>query len=162
MNSISLKNLDVYLKYLLASFLLTMSIGIFTGIGYVYFTTNIQIEGTIERFNGSEADKDEIPEEFPKPIENMILTTHNHINSFALISLIIGIIFYFNSIIQGKIKLFLLLEPFISTILTFASLWLMRFFNESFVYLVIISAIIMYLCWFIMISVSLYELLKKN
>ena len=41
----------------------------------------------------------EIPEKFPKPLENMILTTHDHILTFAMISLLIGVVFYFSSII---------------------------------------------------------------
>ena len=161
-NSINLKNLDSTAKYFLSAFLLTLSIGILTGLGYVYLTTSITPTNTVERFNGSEVEEDEIPEEFPKPIENMILTTHNHINSFAMISLLIGLIFYFNSIVSGKFKLFLLLEPFISTILTFSSMWLMRYCNDGFVYIVIISGVLMYICWFSMIGISLYELLLRN
>ena len=116
MDKITLSNLNTDLKYLLISFLITISIGIFTGLGYIYFTTNMQAPGTIDRYNGSECNEDEIPEDFPKPIENMILTTHNHVTSFAMISLLIGIIFYFSTIITSKEKIFLIIEPFVSTI----------------------------------------------
>ena len=160
-NNIYLKNLDRQLKYFLALFLFTMSIGICTGLYYVYLTTDIEKEGIVKRFNGS--DPNSIKEfEIEKPLENMILTTHDHILSFSMITLLIGMIFYFNSIISGKLKLFLLLEPYVSTILTFGSLWGMRYLNETFVYLVIISAIIMYICWYIMILLSLYELLYEE
>ena len=92
----------------------------------------------------------------------MILNTHAHVNSFAIISLLIGTIFYFNSIIVNKMKLFLLIEPFISIIITFSSMWLMRYIDESFVYILIISSLLMYLCWSIMVLVSFYELIKKT
>ena len=161
MNNIYLKNLEQQLKYFLTLFLITMSIGIFTGLYYVYITTSIKKEGTIERFNGSDIDNTE-KFEVPKPLENMVLTTHNHILSFSMITLLIGIIFYFNSIISGKLKLFLLLEPYISTILTFGSLWGIRYLNESFFYIMMFSAVIMYMCWYIMIFVSLYELIRKK
>ena len=75
----------------------------------------------------------------------MIQTTHEHVNSFAIISFMIGVIFYFNSIINGKLKTFLMIEPFISTIITFLSLWLIRFINTSFA-LNILSSTLMYLC----------------
>ena len=91
----------------------------------------------------------------------MILTTHAHVNSFALISLAIGFIFYFNSYISGKLKLFIMIEPFISTLITFSSLWLLRYIDEFFVYIVMISSFLMYLFWIVMIIVSLYELNKK-
>ena len=158
-NNYRLKDLDKTAKYFLSLFLVTIGIGISTGLYYVYLTTNSTPTGTVERFNGSESTENEIPEEFPKPIENMILTTHNHINSFAMISLLIGFIFYFSSIVNGKLKLFLMIEPLISTLLTFSSLWMMRFINESFVYIVFLSSILLYICWFSMIFISLYELL---
>ena len=133
MNSIKLINLDKDFKFFLSCFLFTMLIGIFLGLGFIYYTTDMNIQGTIEHYNGSEILDNEIPEEFPKPMEAMILTTHAHVNSFALISLIIGTIFYFNSIISGKIKLLLMVEPLISTLITFISLWLLRYINQIFV-----------------------------
>ena len=162
MQSLKLKYLDSTAKTFLAFFLITIQIGILIGIGYIYYTTDLNPEGTIEHYNGSEIIENDIPEEFPKPLEGMILTTHAHVNSFAMISLIIGIIFYFNSIISNKFKLFLMIEPFISTIITFLSIWIMRYLNDSFVYLVMISSMLMYLCWSIMIIVSLYEIILKK
>ena len=162
MNSIKLINLDKDFKFFLSCFLFTMLIGIFLGLGFIYYTTDMNIQGTIEHYNGSEVLDDEIPEEFPKPLEAMILTTHAHVNSFALISLIIGTIFYFNSIISGKIKLLLMVEPFFSTLITFLSMWFLRYLNESFVYLVLLSGFLMYLFWIIMVVLSLYELLFKK
>ena len=163
MSNIKLKDLDSTAKIFLTFFLITMLIGIFIGLGYVYYTTDMNPEGTIEHYNGSEILNDEdIPEEFPKSLEGMILTTHAHVNSFALISLIIGLIFYFNSILSGKLKIFLMIEPFISIIITFLSLWLLRYVNPQFVYIVIISGTLMYLMWITMILISLYEIMFKK
>jgi len=149
-------------KYILTLFLISMAIGITIGLVYVYLTTNITSPGTIERFNGSEVLADEIPNEFPKPIENMILTTHDHILTFAMISLFLSGIFYFNSIIKGRMRFFLLIEPFISTFIMFFSLWIMRYFSESFVYILMISAVLTYLCWYAMILISLYDINFKS
>ena len=93
MQSLKLKYLDSTAKTFLAFFLITIQIGILIGIGYIYYTTDLNPEGTIEHYNGSEIIENDIPEEFPKPLEGMILTTHAHVNSFAMISLIIGLIF---------------------------------------------------------------------
>ena len=163
MNNIYLKDLEQSMKYFLIMFLITISAGIFTGLCYIYYTSNIAADSIAERYAGTVVDEYEIPENFPKSLENMIQTTHEHVNSFAIISLLIGMIFYFNSIINGKLKLFFMIEPFFSTIITFLSLWLIRYSNISFTYLVIISSGLMYLCWYIMILVSIYELIyKKN
>ena len=162
MNNFKLLDLDSTSKIFLTFFLITMQLGILIGIGYIYYTTNLNPVGTIEHYNGSEVFDDDIPEEYPKTLENMILTTHAHVNSFAMISLIIGMIFYFNSIVVNKFKLFLMVEPFISTLVTFSCLWLMRYLNDSFVYLVIISSTIMYFCWSVMVLICLYELNFKK
>ena len=162
MNNFKLQDLDSTSKIFLTFFLITMQLGILIGIGYIYYTTNLNPAGTIEHYNGSEVFDEDIPEEYPKTLENMILTTHAHVNSFAMISLIIGMIFYFNSIVVNKFKLFLMVEPFISTLVTFSCLWLMRYLNDSFVYLVIISSTLMYLCWSIMVLICLYELNFKK
>ena len=161
MNNYTFKNLDFTARTFLSFFLITMLIGILTGLGYVYYTTNMNPSGTVEHYNGSEVLDDEIPEEFPKPLEEMILSTHAHVNSFALISLIIGVIFYFNSLIPGTLKLILMIEPFISILITFLSLWGLRYINDQFVYVVIISSFLMYLFWIAMILTCLYELQKK-
>ena len=162
-NSFFLKDLEKNIKYFLVAFLITITAGIFTGLSYIYYTTNIAADSISERYAGSVVEEDyEIPENFPKSIENMIQTTHEHVNSFAIISFVIGLIFYFNSIINGKLKTFIMIEPFISTIITFLSLWLIRFINTSFAYLVILSSTLMYLCWFIMIGVAMYELILKK
>ena len=161
-NDFRLKDLDKTAKYFLSLFLITLGIGITTGLYYVYLTTDSTPSGTIERYNGSESVENEIPEEFPKPLENMILTTHNHVNSFAMISFLIGFIFYFNSIIIGKLKLFLMIEPFLSTLITFSSLWMMRFANENFVYILFLSSFLLYVCWFSMIFIAIYELLCND
>ena len=161
-NNFFLKDLEQSIKYFLAAFLITITAGIFTGLSYIYYTTNIAANSISERYAGTIVEDHEIPENFPKSIENMIQTTHEHVNSFAIISFMIGIIFYFNSIITGKLKLFIMIEPFISTIITFLSLWLIRFLNTNFSYLVILSSTLMYLCWFVMIGIAMYELLLKK
>ncbi|MAZ68600.1 MAG: hypothetical protein CMG49_04440 [Candidatus Marinimicrobia bacterium] len=166
-----LKNLDKDIKYILISFLITMGFGIFTGLAYLYYTTESSSKGIIDNYVGTEdisyEDWDENldkPMKTKKYLHDMLELTHTHVTSFAFISFLLGIIFYFNSIIIGKLKIFLIIEPFVSTLITFSSLWIMRYFNQSFVYLVILSSTLLYLCWIIMLFVSLYELIfsKKS
>jgi len=160
-SSLKLNNLSKDIKILLTSFLVTLAIGICMGLIYIYITTDMNIVGVTERYNGSEILQDEIPENFPKQIEAIILTTHNHIITFSIISLILGFIFYFNSVINGFMKIVIMIEPFIGTIVMFGSIWLMRYVAPYFSYVIILSSIITYLAWFIMISVSIVNLNKK-
>ena len=161
-NKFYLKDLEQHIKYFIIMFLITISAGIFTGLSYIYYTTNITADSISERYAGTAVKDHEIPENFPKSLDNMIQVTHEHVNSFAIISFVLGLIFYFNSIVKGNLKLFLMIEPFFSTIITFTSLWLIRYLNSSFTYIVIASSGLMYLCWFIMIGLCIYELLFKK
>ena len=132
-NPIFLKNLSSDLKTTISAFLIILCLGISTGLIYINFTTNMSPDGTIEQYKGSSVSKYDIPEKFPKEFENMILTTHEHIIAFSIISIILCIIFNFNSIIIGKLKLFLMIEPYLSIFITFTSMWLMRYCNSNFV-----------------------------
>ena len=164
--SYKLFELDKTLKNFLIAILFVLTTGLGAGLIYLNYTTDYTPKGTIERFNGTnieqEMDDFDIPENYPKPISEMLITTHNHILGFSFIFFITGMIFYFNSIINGFWKAFLLIEPTISIVITFGSIWLMRFVHEDLVYLTILSSAILYLSFFIMAVVSVYDLKFKK
>ena len=168
-NKLHLKDLDQELKYILIAFLTTLALGILSGMIYLYYTTDSTPNGVIEHYKGSQDayyenwdDFLDKPPKVEKYLHDMLETTHTHVISFAVISILLGLIFYFNSFIGGRFKLFIIIEPFVSTLITFTSLWIMRYLSDNFVYLVMISAGLLYPCWFIMIFVSFYELVFKK
>jgi len=164
--SYKLFEFDKTLKNFLIAILFVLTTGLGTGLIYLSYTTNYTPKGTAERFNGTKIEQEindfDIPENYPKPISEMLLTTHNHILGFSFIFFITGLIFYFNSVITGFWKSFLLIEPIISIVITFGSIWLIRYVHEDFVYLTILSSTILYLSFFIMAVVSAYELKFKK
>lgn len=160
MPTINLYQLDPILKKFLFLFIVVLTIGTTIGLVYVRSTTHLSTEGTVHRFAGSEqVDEFDIPEHYPKPISDMLMTTHNHIISFSLIFLAMGLLFYFNSIITGTWKLLLMIEPLISTLLTFGSIWGIRFISPAFATLTIVSGVLMYISFYIMAGIMVYELL---
>ena len=164
--SSKLFEMDKILKNFLIAILFVLTTGLVTGLIYLNYTTDYTPKGTIQRYNGTDIEQEmddfDIPENYPKPISEMLITTHNHILGFSFIFFITGLIFYFNSIINGFWKSFLLIEPPISIVITFSSIWLMRYLHEDFVYLTIFSSIILYLSFFFMASVSVYEMKFKR
>lgn len=163
MNSqINLTNLPSQLKKFLIFYLIVISLGVTLGLVYVADTTSMKQNGIVERWKGSPQSGEEIPEQYEKGFSEMLMTTHNHIIGFSFIFLQIGFIFYFNSIIKGFWKSFLMIEPFVSIVFTFGSIWLMRFYSTQFVYLIIISAVTMYTAFFVMVIFSIYDLAKKR
>jgi len=155
--------LDKELKIFISLFLIVLSVGVTIGLIYVRTTTNVSVEGTANRYAGSEVnDEFDIPEYYPKPVSDLLMTTHNHILSFSLIFGLVGLIFNFNSIIVGTWKLVLMIEPLIATLITFGSIWGVRFIAPEFAYITIISGILMYLVFYLMICIMLYDLLIKS
>lgn len=158
--NIKLLLLDKQLKTFLVVYLIIITIGVSIGLIYLSQTTSLTPNGTVERFNGSQvdADKFEIPDSFPKPMSELLVSTHNHIIGLSFIFFTVGLIFYFNSIVKGILKSLLMIEPLISIIVTFGSIWLMRFADPDFVYLTFISSFFMYAGFYIVVMMSLYEL----
>ena len=72
------------------------------------------------------------------------------------------VIRYYFYTIPWFISIALPMTMLISTIITFSSLWLLRYINEQFVYIVIASSLLMYLFWIIMILVYLYDIINNN
>lgn len=163
--NIELNKLDKTLKNFLTSYLIVLAIGVSVGLMFVNKTTNLSPKGAVERFRGSEKVEDEefeIKENYAKSVEEMLMTTHNHIIGFSFIFFTSGLIFYFNTTIKGFWKIFLLTEPFVSIILSFGSIWGMRFIDKEFVYVTVVSAMLMYVSFFIMFVISIYDLQFKK
>ncbi len=164
---INLSNLDGTLKKLLLVYLFTVSIGLSVGLVYLAQNTSFSVKGTVEHYNGSTAgngDDFDIPEKFPKPLGELLMTTHNHVLGLSFLFLSIGLIFYFTSLVNSFWKTFLMIEPLLSVIFTFGSIWGIRYINPGFVYVTDVSAVLMYSAVFVMIFLSVYELItgKEN
>tara|TARA_B100001540_G_scaffold295870_1_gene297072 strand:+ start:134 stop:700 length:567 start_codon:yes stop_codon:yes gene_type:complete len=177
--------LDKNLRLLLSAYTIVLGIGVLTGLVYVYLTTSMTPDGTVEQYKGTPPEQSEeefegsvdidedfdFEEDFEEEFEkdkiaksflDLISHVHQHIIIFSFIFLSMGLIFINNSIIRGRLKLFLIIEPFISIILTFGGFFILRYLTPSFVYVIIISSMLMYICFYIMMFVSLYDLLIKN
>jgi len=154
-----LNTLDSHYRILLSAFIIVLTIGVTLGLFYVMETTGVTPDGTIEQFNGSESSSIDIPDKYAKRYSDMLLTTHNHIISFSIIFILLGFIFIHNSILSKRMTLFLVIEPFLATISTFGSLWLIRYCSPSFVWLTIVSSTLLYTSFYVIIIVSIYDLL---
>ncbi len=153
-------------KKLLGVFTIVLSLGVGLGNVYVWQTTQLTPTGTVERYNGSslgeEADEFEIPTHYAKPMGELLITTHNHVNSLSLIFVCMGLLFLGSSVVKGQWKTFIAIEPMVSIVTTFGGLWAMRYLHPAFVYLVMVSAILMYVCFYVMAICVLYDLFVKK
>lgn len=143
------------LRVMTACFLVVLSVGFFTGIRFVGETDSTTPEGLIEHYNGNEQDEDVMVMKFKKSAQEMLTIVHTHILSMSMLFFLTGFLLAQTPINQ-RLKLFLIVEPFVSILLTFGGLYLIWFGLEWFRYIVIFSGIAMTLAY----SAAVFIILK--
>jgi len=163
LSSYNLYQLPHALKALVLGFLLLQTLAVGVGLIYVYHNTQISPQGITRHYSGDqrvEKDDFDIPENYAKPLAEMLITTHNHLFGFAFIFLITGFLFYFTQRLPGWLKNTLIIEPFLTVLLTFGGLWLVRFVSPGFSIAVIFFSALTYLSYFLMVGIILIELFR--
>ena len=145
---------------LFVCFVLALMIGVSIGLIYVANTTSLTPDNTAEHYRGSETNDDfDIPEKYAKTLSGMLLTTHTHVISFSIIFFLLGILFSMTSMIKGPWKMVLLIEPFVSFLLTFLSIWGLRYVSANFSMMTMVFGVLTYISFYLISFIILYELL---
>lgn len=145
-------------KQFCAAFIIVLSIGYYTGLTFVSQTTNNSSQGIEENYLGNEDDLEATTMKFKKGEREMITIVHTHILSLSFIFFLQGILLLGTSL-PKKLKGFLLVEPFVSILLTFGGIYVLWLGFTWVKYIVILSGITMTLCFTISSLVILKQLL---
>ena len=170
-----LRNLPREAQLFAAMIMLVLGVGYAHALAYVYQTTRIVPKGIEQRYRGtesvadtaissstalpsSEAEEDttqiaptattitgEI--EYPKSLAEMLNIIHTHILTMTFIFALSGFITLMTDSLSAKIRKFIVIEPFIGILVTFAGLWLMRYVHPAFSWLVSLSGTVMALAF---------------
>ncbi|MEZ4796000.1 MAG: hypothetical protein R2785_02415 [Flavobacteriaceae bacterium] len=154
-------NLSKELKWLIAAFVIVLSIGFYSGLLFVGETSSANPNGIEEHYLGNEADENAEVLKFKKSEQEMLTLVHNHILSMSVIFFLVGAILSIARL-NKKLKLFLMIEPFISIILTFGGLFILWKGVFWMKYIVILSGILMTLTYTISILIILSQLVKSS
>ena len=130
------------IKLLIIVFTCTLSIGFYSGISFVRDTSGTNPSGVEQRYLGNENDVDATKMQFKKTKAEVITLVHNHVLSLSVIFFLLAVILATTSI-NKKLKIFLMIEPFVSILLTFGGIYLMWSGVVWFKYVVVISGILM-------------------
>jgi len=152
------------IKILIIAFIMLLSAGFYGGLSFVGNTTSMSVEGIETHYLGNEVDENAEVMKFKMSKREILTIVHNHIISMSVIFFLLSLILSTTSI-NKKLKYFLMVEPFVSVILTFGGIYLMWTGISWFKYVVIISGIFMALSFVLSTFSILYELLfvkKKN
>jgi hypothetical protein len=149
------------LKLLIGTFVIVLSIGFFTGLLFVGNTSSVNPSGIEEQYLGNETDEDATVMKFKKSDKEMLALVHNHVLSMSVIFFLIGLILSITQL-KKKMKLFLMIEPFISVVFTFGGIYLLWKGLLWMKYIVMISGTLMTLTFTLSVIIILAQLLRRK
>ncbi|MCK4562952.1 MAG: hypothetical protein KAT78_08605 [Flavobacteriaceae bacterium] len=144
-------------KLLIIAFVITLSIGFFTGISYVRITSTIQPNGIESNYLGNENDEEAEIMQFKKSEKEILTLIHNHILSMSIIFLLLGGILSLTSM-NKRLKTILMFEPFLSIVLTFGGIYILWSGVLWFKYIIMFSGMAMVLSFVF----SVFYILKET
>lgn len=149
------------IKLLIGSFLIVLSIGFFTGLMFVSETSSVNPKGIEEQYLGNEDDAEAMVMKFKKSEKEMLSIVHSHVLSMSLIFFLLGGILSLTKL-NKKLKLFLMIEPFFSVILTFGGIYLLWQGLLWMKYIVLFSGSLMTVTFALSVSIIHLQLFKKQ
>lgn len=145
-------------KVLILTFIVTLSIGFYGGLSFVRTTTSMNPSGVETQYLGNENDEEANIMKFKKSKGEILTIVHNHILSMSVIFFLLSALLSTTSI-NRKLKYFLMIEPFISIILTFGGIYLLWKGILWFKYIVVLSGIFLTLSFVLSTGSIVYQLL---
>ena len=104
--------------------MITLSVVYFTGLNFVRQTDSVTPTGVIENYNGNEVNSASEAMKFKKGKREMLTIIRTHILSLSFIFFMLGILVW-GTDQSTNLKLFLTIEPFMSVLLTFGSIYML-------------------------------------
>lgn len=148
-------------KGLIFAFIITLSIGFYSGIRFVNDTSKSNPQGIEERYLGNEENEEATTMQFKKSKAEIMTLVHNHILSLSVIFFLLGGLVATTGV-NKKLKLFLMIEPFVSILFTFGGIYLMWSGIIWFKYIIMISGMLMTLTFLLSTFFILRALLIKK
>ncbi|MBV1922452.1 MAG: hypothetical protein KUG68_00335 [Flavobacteriaceae bacterium] len=150
-----------YIKTFIAAFVLVLSVGYFTGLMFVNQTDSSSPDGMEINYLGNEENEEAEVMVFKKGEREMLTILHTHVLSISFIFFLLGGLVAITSL-PAKLKSFLMVEPFISIILTFGGIYFLWNGVLWMKYIVMISGILMTLVFVVSAVAILLQLSKKG
>ncbi|MGH7702737.1 MAG: hypothetical protein ACREMO_06560 [Gemmatimonadales bacterium] len=135
-------------------------VGYTTSLVFVWLTTDLTPAGVADHYRGVDPDSAGGAMQFPKSLAEMLTITHTHLLSMAVIFLLSGAALLLCSRPSERWKHVLVVEPFIALLVSFASMWLMRYADARFSWLLEASSVTMALAFYLQTYFILRDLAR--
>ena len=138
-------------------------VGYTTSLVFVWHTTRLVPSGVATRYRGVGVDSlDSGAMQFPKSLGEMLTITHTHLLGMAVIFVITGLGIALCARVSERWRRFLIAEPFCALLVSFSAMWLMRYVNGHFAWLLEASSAILAITFYIQCFLILRELRDVN
>ena len=136
-------------------------VGYTTGLVFIHYTTGMTPPGVSAQYRGSDSTVvSDAAMKFPKSYPEMLNITHTHLLSMAAIFVFSGIALALCERPSERWRRFLVVEPFAALLVSFSAMWLMRYVDGRFSWLLALSSGIMALTFYTQSVLVLRELLS--
>jgi hypothetical protein len=134
-------------------------VGYTTGLLFVYHTTGMTPPGVSAQYRGSDSTAvSDVGMQFPKSYAEMLNITHTHLLSMAAIFVFSGVALALCERPSERWRRFLIAEPFAALLVSFSAMWLMRFVDGRFSWLLTLSSGLMAVTFYVQSLLVLREL----
>ena len=138
---------------------LVQLVGYTTGLLYVHHTTGMVPPGVSEQYRGSDSTAvTEAAMKFPKSYAEMLNITHTHLLGMLVIFVLSGAALALCERPSERWRKLLIIEPFAALLVSFSAMWLMRYVDPAFSWLLTLSSGLMALTFYVQSFFVLREL----
>jgi len=138
---------------------LVQLVGYTTGLLYVRHTTGMTPPGVSEQYRGSDSTAvTEAAMKFPKSYAEMLNITHTHMLGMLVIFVLSGAALALCERPSERWRRLLIIEPFAALLVSFSAMWLMRYVDPAFSWLLTLSSGLMALTFYVQSFFVLREL----
>ena len=138
-------------------------VGYTTSLVFVWHTTRLVPPGVASHYRGEVVDSlSDGAMQFPKSFSEMLTITHTHLLSMAVIFVISGLGIALCARISERWRRFLIAEPFCALLVSFSAMWLMRYVDGRFAWLLEVSSALLAITFYLQCFLILRELRDVN
>jgi hypothetical protein len=133
-------------------------VGYTTSLVFVWHTTRLVPPGVAARYRGADTLVSQGAMQFPKSFAEMLTITHTHLLSMAVIFLLTGLGVALCERPSERWKRWLIAEPFVALLVSFSAMWLMRYVDARFSWLLEASSAVLAVTFYVQSYLILREL----
>ena len=137
-------------------------VGYTTSLLFIRHTTGMTPAGVAARYRGSDPNAAEGAMQFPKSFAEMMTVTHTHLFGMAAIFVFSGLALALCPRPSDRWRRFLIVEPFVALLISFSAMWLMRYVDARFSWLLGLSSGIMAATFYVQSFFILRELWPRS